>query len=181
MKTKTANGKTRNTVSANEIYMAQNRTIHKCCGLLGMPYEEHKKEWLGLAGEIAGRAVGSLRELTLSERYWMIADMKRKGCAVMNPWVPAKLRTWKTGDEDAASPDVDRAPSLSGADLERRGALMGKIEAFKLESGNPWSYYHAIAKQMFGIDHLRFCDASKLRKIVAALVYDAKRNGRKYE
>ena len=56
--------------------------------------------------------------------------------------------------------------------------LISKIEAQLAEAKRPWSYAHAMAKRMFQVDQVQWCDADQLRRIVAALNYDAKRHGR---
>ncbi|WP_293934013.1 gp16 family protein [Iodobacter sp.] len=57
-------------------------------------------------------------------------------------------------------------------------ALMGKIEAQLTEAQRHWNYAHAMAKRMFKVDRVDWCDAEQLQKIVAALTYNAKRAGR---
>jgi len=57
-------------------------------------------------------------------------------------------------------------------------ALMSKIEAFLAEARRPWTYAHAMAKHMFNKDQVQHCEPDELRKIVAALSYDAKRHDR---
>lgn len=56
-----------------------------------------------------------------------------------------------------------------------RGPYLKKIEAFLADAGRPWSYARGIAKKMFHVDQLEFCTPGQLRKIVAALEYDARR------
>ncbi len=57
-------------------------------------------------------------------------------------------------------------------------ALLGKIEAYLAEAGRPWNYVHGMARHMFKVDRVEWCDAHQLHKIVAALEYDARRHGR---
>ncbi|WP_104565829.1 gp16 family protein [Ralstonia mannitolilytica] len=56
-------------------------------------------------------------------------------------------------------------------------ALMSKIEALLADGGKPWAYAHSMAKRMFGIDKLEWCDHDQLWRIVAALQISANRNG----
>jgi phage gp16-like protein len=56
-------------------------------------------------------------------------------------------------------------------------ALMSKIEALLADGGKPWAYAHAMAKRMFGIEKLEWCNHDQLRRIVAALQISANRNG----
>ncbi len=57
-------------------------------------------------------------------------------------------------------------------------ALISKIEAQLAEAKRPWAYAHGIAWRMFKKAQVQHCEPDELRKIVAALSYDAKRHGR---
>lgn len=57
--------------------------------------------------------------------------------------------------------------------------MMRKIEAMLAEAKRPWDYAHGLAKKMFQVDRLEFCDHEQILGIVTALVIDAKRNGRR--
>jgi len=54
-----------------------------------------------------------------------------------------------------------------------------KIEALLAEGKKPWAYAVAIAKRMFKKDKLEFCSSNDLSGIIAALIIDAKKHGRK--
>ncbi|WP_035278044.1 gp16 family protein [Desulforegula conservatrix] len=58
-------------------------------------------------------------------------------------------------------------------------ALMGKIGALLADGKLNWNYAHGIAKKMFGVERLEWCDCQQLRKIVAALEYNTKRKAKK--
>ena len=60
-------------------------------------------------------------------------------------------------------------------DSEDRGPLLKKIEALLTDAGRKWSYARSMARRMFHVDQLEFCNPEQLHKIVAALEYDAKR------
>lgn len=60
---------------------------------------------------------------------------------------------------------------------EDRGPLLRKIEALLTDAGRPWRYVRGMAYRMFHGRQLEFCSAEELRKIVAALVIDARRRG----
>ncbi|MBA4709553.1 gp16 family protein [Aquitalea aquatica] len=62
-----------------------------------------------------------------------------------------------------------------------RQALMGKIAALLAEAGRPWPYVDAMARRMFQIDKVDWLDTQQLHKLVAALMIDARRAGRKTE
>ncbi|UXC35140.1 gp16 family protein [Cupriavidus gilardii] len=57
-------------------------------------------------------------------------------------------------------------------------ALIGKIEALLAEAKRPWPYADAMARRMFGIEKVDWCDVDQLWRITAALQKDAKRHGR---
>ena len=64
-----------------------------------------------------------------------------------------------------------------------RQSLMNKIEALLAAKGSqqgksvPWSYARAILKRLCGVDSLNWATPEQLHKVVAALMYDAKRYG----
>jgi hypothetical protein len=62
---------------------------------------------------------------------------------------------------------------------QERGPQLKKIEALLASAGRPWAYAHAMAKRMFGVDDVAFCAPDQLRRVIAALAYDAKRHGRR--
>ena len=49
-------------------------------------------------------------------------------------------------------------------------ALMDKIEALLTDGGYPWEYAEKLAKHMYKVDALTFCDARQLRGVITALV-----------
>lgn len=57
--------------------------------------------------------------------------------------------------------------------------LLGKIEALLADAQRPWAYVDGMARKMFRLDAISFCDDDQLRRIVAALVYDQKRRQRR--
>jgi phage gp16-like protein len=60
-----------------------------------------------------------------------------------------------------------------------RQALVDKLEAQLAAAARPWNYVRAMAKRMFHVDQLEWATAEQLRKIVAALEYDARRRAMK--
>lgn len=64
-------------------------------------------------------------------------------------------------------------------DSDARGLLLRKIEAQLADASRPWTYADGMAKKMFHVEKLAFCDVEQLRRIIAALSYDAKRRGAK--
>jgi phage gp16-like protein len=68
-------------------------------------------------------------------------------------------------------------PDIEGAKNRRR--LLGKIEALLADARRPWKYAHNMAKQMFDVDRVQWCNRSQLHKLVGALEIDARRHGRR--
>ncbi len=57
-----------------------------------------------------------------------------------------------------------------------RADLLAKIEAHVLESERGWAYVDGIARQMFGLAKVAFCQPHQLHAIVAALEIDRRRH-----
>lgn len=124
--------------------------IHLAKKDLGLDDETYRELLKHLTGKT------SAGELTSGERWKVIQELGRAGAKSAQ-----------------AHPGKPPRPKLG------KEALIGKIEAQLAEAKRPWEYAHAMAKRMFGIDQVQWLDAEQLRKIVAALVYDAKRHGRR--
>lgn len=60
----------------------------------------------------------------------------------------------------------------------QRGAMLGKVEALLADAGRPWSYAHTLARHMFKVDDVSFCNPEQLHKLVAALVIDQQRRAK---
>jgi len=60
-----------------------------------------------------------------------------------------------------------------------KSAYLSKIEALLAEVGRSWAYADGMAKHMYKVDSIQFCQAEQLRGIVAALVINAKKQGRR--
>ncbi len=60
-----------------------------------------------------------------------------------------------------------------------RGPQLQKIEALLLEANRPWAYADAIARRICKVERIAWCNPEQLRKVIAALVYNAKREGRR--
>ena len=56
-----------------------------------------------------------------------------------------------------------------------RQALIAKITAQLLDAGRSMAYGDGMAQKMFKVEKLVWLDTEQLRKVVAALAYDAKR------
>lgn len=62
---------------------------------------------------------------------------------------------------------------------EERGPQLGKVEALLAQAKRPWAYADGMAKRMFNVERVAWCNPEQLQRIIAALVYDAKRHGRR--
>ena len=60
-----------------------------------------------------------------------------------------------------------------------QGAMMRKIGALLAQIGKSWAYAHGIARKMFGVETVQRCDAEQMRKVLAALNYQARREAQR--
>jgi phage gp16-like protein len=60
-----------------------------------------------------------------------------------------------------------------------RGPLIRKIKAMLDARNRPIEYADGMATRMFGTAKIEWCTPDQLRRIVAALVYDQRRNDAK--
>ncbi|WP_353115360.1 regulatory protein GemA [Nitratidesulfovibrio sp.] len=89
--------------------------------------------------------------------------------------VVAELRA--KGWQPKAAPRKGRKPRVKAGG----SALLAKMEALLADNGRPWSYAEAIARRMFGVEKLEWCDADQLKAVMVALVKDARRREGKEE
>lgn len=108
-----------------------------------------------LLARVAG--VTSAKDLNPRQVSAVLAEFQRLGWQA----APAKSQGRKT---PRPAPD--------------RQKLVGKIEAQLAEAGRPWAYADAMAERMFKVERVEWCDSDQLQRLVAALVYDARRHGR---
>lgn len=101
----------------------------------------------------------SSTQLDLSQLLQALAEMQRLG------FVP------RTGPRHGKRPK----PTAG------RQALMGKIEALLAEARRPRHYADSMARRMFQIDKVDWLNGQQLHKLVAALMIDERRAGRKTE
>jgi len=73
----------------------------------------------------------------------------------------------KKGTYPGKPNNIDSSPQLQ------------KIEALLAEANYPWSYANAIAKRMFKKQKLEFCSSNDLSGVIAALIVDANKHGRR--
>lgn len=96
----------------------------------------------------------SSADMTGPERNQVLAELARLGFKADD--AIARKRTW-AGKPKAMTP------------------MLGKVEALLSEGKKPWSYAHAMARQMFKRERLEFLLPDELHKLIAALQVDAKR------
>ncbi|WP_137971886.1 gp16 family protein [Pseudomonas sp. F(2018)] len=113
-----------------------------------------------ILARVAG--VRSSKELTPHQIGRVLAEFERLG------WVakPAAKRATKRTGRVAPNPS------------DERQALVGKIEAQLAEAGRPWEYVDSMARRMYKVERVEWCDPTQLRGVVAALTKDAKRKVR---
>lgn len=115
---------------------------------------------------VTGKA--SAADLSAKERKQVLDDFARLG------WKPQKVKGHRNPNANAKTADPDLALTGAGWGKDR---LISKIGALLANTQPPrgWAYADGCARRMFGIESVRFCDAEQLRRIVAALTYDARR------
>lgn len=124
--------------------------IHLAKKELGLQDDAYRELLKGVTGKT------SSADLTATERMELIRSLE------------------KLGAKSTAKPYPGRPPKPK-ADV---ASLTRKIEAQLTEAKRPWAYANAMAKRMFGVEMVQWCDADQLGRIVAALTYDARRHGR---
>lgn len=107
-----------------------------------------------LLARVAG--VTSAKDLNPRQVSAVLAEFQRLG--------------WQPPAKPTSRPAPNPAPD--------RKKLIGKIEAQLATAGRPWAYADAMCSRMFKVERVEWCDSDQLQRLVAALVYDAKRHGR---
>lgn len=90
----------------------------------------------------------SSKDCTAANLKKMIERMEQHGFTI----TPAKKHQTK-------KPDAAKS----------KQALIDKIEALLTDGGYPWEYAQKLAKHMYKVDALTFCDGRQLRGIITAL------------
>jgi len=102
-------------------------------------------------------------------------------------WTVARVRSSKDLDEYGRKKILNHLRSC-GAKFKRKKrttpaqdkqALINKIQAMLAEAKRPDEYADGMAKRMFHVERYEWLQWGQLRKIIAALTYDAKRHGRR--
>lgn len=163
---------------ASEIYKQQNTLIHKAFGAAGMPYAEHKDDWLRLMNEVRAQGkippgpplqrgeIQGLSDLTLGERARLIAELQKKGVRLFSPSVPVKIRDWKKGDEDV------EYEFRKEADPQLRMVL-----GMWAEMGYELKTLRGLCFKLFKKDDPRWLSDKQLRRLVTVVKYRAQKKG----
>lgn len=126
--------------------------IHIGAKKIGMPDENYQQ----MIADIGGAASGSAKDLNAQGRQAVLDHLKMIGFRPVH-------KSAKASGMHIPAPE-DRQPLLS-----KIGALLADMQL-------PWSYADGIAKQMFGVDRVRWLHSGQLHKVVAALIHHQKRN-----
>jgi len=102
-------------------------------------------------------------------------------------WNVADVRSSKDLDEQGRKKVLDHLKKCGAVFKSNKRikptvgkkALISKVRAFMAEAKRPDSYADGMARRMFNVDCYEWLDAGQLHKLVAALAYDATRNGRR--
>lgn len=101
-------------------------------------------------------------------------------------WAVARVRSAKDLDDAGRKHVLDHLRAC-GARFKRNGrtqpaegkaGLVGKIRAMLEQAQRPDAYADGMAKRMFHVERFEWCTEDQLRRLVAALNYDAKRRAR---
>lgn len=124
--------------------------IHIAKKALGLDDDTYR----ALLARVAG--VTSAKDLNPRQVSAVLAEFQRLG--------------WQPPAKPTSRPAPNPAPD--------RKKLIGKIEAQLATAGRPWAYADAMCSRMFKVERVEWCDSDQLQRLVAALVYDARRHGR---
>ncbi len=122
--------------------------IHLAKKELGLTDDAYRAFLMGLTGK------ASAKDLDGRERWMVLREMVRLRSKVQRG---------------------EGHPGTLTATVHAKTRLLAKIEAQLTEADRPWTYVNAMAKRMFKVDLVQWCDPDQLRRIVAALTYDAQR------
>jgi phage gp16-like protein len=126
--------------------------IHQAKKHLGMDDDSYRALLLRVGGH------ASSADMTSAERNAVLHEFARLG--------------FKADDQ------ATRKRQFAGRPKNVRGVpMLRKVEALLADAKRPWSYVHAMAKKMFHVNRVEWCNADQLHKLVAALQADANRRG----
>ena len=142
--------------------------IHIGAKQLGLDGDSYREMLQAVAG------VRSAADLDAAGRRAVLEHLRR--CGAQGPRrrrrVPEYPGRPKNMDRGGARRRIGRP-----GDVECQ-AYLRKIEAYLAEAGRPWKYADAMALRMFKIHKAQWLESEQLRRLMLALLYDAKRHGR---
>ena len=128
--------------------------IHKAKKSLGLDESTYRALLMRVTGK------NSCAYMTSAERNLVIADFVRLG-----------FKYEQTEERKAAF--AGKPKNLAEV------PMLKKVEALLADSRRPWSYAHAMAKQMFSVVRVEWLRPDQLHKLVSALQVDANRRSKK--
>lgn len=131
----------------------QLQRIHIAKKQLGLDEDTYRS----LLQRVGGKA--SSADMTVAQRNAVIAEFVRLG------FKDAK-RKERRRFFPGAPKNIDQVP------------MLGKVEALLADSKRPWSYAHAMSKQMFHVNRVEWLRDDQLHSLVGALQIDANRRGK---
>ena len=126
--------------------------IHIAKKQLCLDNDTYREMLLNITGRRSSAA------LTAIQRAAVLRHLAKAG-------FPAKKRTYPGRPANMNHPE--------------KGKMLKKVEALLSEANRPWSYANGMAKRMFGVDQVQWLKPRQLHKLVAALMTDARRHGRR--
>jgi phage gp16-like protein len=101
-------------------------------------------------------------------------------------WTVARVRSAKDLDSHGCARVLEhmksrgfvdrRSPSEGRPHNIEASPQLKKIEALLTVSRRPWAYVDSMARRMFSVDRIAFCNAEQLGKVIAALSIDQRRS-----
>jgi phage gp16-like protein len=124
--------------------------IHQAKKHLGMDDDSYRALLLRVGGH------ASSADMTSAERNAVLHEFARLG--------------FKADDQ------ATRKRQFAGRPKNVRDVpMLRKVEALLADAKRPWSYAHSMAKKMFHVNRVEWCNADQLHKLIAALQADANR------
>lgn len=133
--------------------------IHQGKKALGLGEAEYRALLVRASDGVDGLdGVASSALMTEAQHIAVLREMARLGFKAEAAAARARRR-WPGEPKDCAS-----------------RPLLRKVRALLADGKKPWSYAHAMAKHMFGVDKAEWLHDGDLHKLVAALQVDARRH-----
>lgn len=134
----------------------QIKLIHTVKGALKLSDDDYR-------AILSEYGVASSKQMNAVDAARLLADLEAKA---------ESAGVWKRGA--APKRKGKRPANIDGAD---RGAQLAKIEALLTVGNRPWGYADALAKRICKVDRVAWVPNWQLYKLIAALRYQAKREG----